>query len=217
MPDLKIMPSILAANRGFLDRDCKICMDQGADGIHVDVMDGHFVPNLSYGPDIVEMARTAVPQAHLNVHLMITNPHDRYELFTEAGADTLLVHSESEAAMASLLPAIRKAGTRPGIVLNPDTPVDTILPFVDLVDEVLFMTVFPGFGGQEFIPGVMPGIRVLRDKYPDLDISVDGGLNRETCKTAFDHGANLFHIGSHLFKASSMQEEILAIRTTLLS
>ena len=79
------------------------------------------------------------------------------------------------------------------------------------------MTVFPGFGGQEFIPGVMPGIRVLRDKYPDLDISVDGGLNRETCKTAFDHGANLFHIGSHLFKASSMQEEILAIRTTLLN
>jgi ribulose-phosphate 3-epimerase len=197
MPVVKILPSVLGADPGNLEAACKTCVSAGADGIHVDVMDGHFVPNLAYGPGTVAMIDRVV-DTHLNVHLMITNPLDHAEAFIRAGSDTLTVHIEAEGDIAALLPKIRALGARPGIVLNPDTPLSRVLPVVDAVEEVLFMTVFPGFGGQSFIADAMPGIAELRAHYPGLDIAVDGGLNRETCRVAHEAGANVALIRSAL-------------------
>ena len=216
MPVVKILPSILGADPGNLETACKTCVSTGADGIHVDVMDGHFVPNLAYGPGTVAMIDRVV-DTHLNVHLMITNPLDHAEAFIRAGSDTLSVHIEADGDIAGLLPQIRALGARPGIVLNPDTPLSRVLPGVDAVEEVLFMTVFPGFGGQSFIADAMPGITELRAHYPELYIAVDGGLTRETCRVAREAGANVFHIGSHMFRASDMAEEVALIRAALQS
>ena len=213
-PALRIMPSILGADVGNLEPAVRAAEAGGADGIHIDIMDGHFVPNISFSPSVVEMANR-VTGLHLNTHLMLSRP-DRYaEVFAKAGSDTLLFHIEAECDAPDLLRAIRGMGIRAGIVLNPDTAVDRVLPLLEAVDEVLFMTVFPGFGGQSFISGVMPGMARLREACPGLDIAVDGGLNRETCLVAREAGANIFHLGSHLFRAEDLGDEIAWLRGAL--
>lgn len=214
MPELQIMPSILGADVGNLEAAIRAADQGGADGIHLDIMDGHFVPNISFSPSVVEMANR-VTELHLNTHLMLSHPDQYAEAFIKAGSDTLAFHIEAESDAASLLGEIRKAGIRPGIVLNPDSPIDRILPLVELLDEVLFMTVFPGFGGQSFIADVMPEMKRLRDAFPDVDIAVDGGLNRETCPVAREAGANIFHIGSHMFRADDLGDEVNWLRTRL--
>jgi len=211
VPPIKVNPSLLAADIGHLREDCLKCQAAGADELHVDLMDGHFVPNMSFSPAVVAMAKDAV-QIPLNVHLMMTNPDQYVDAFCDAGADVLLVHIEPDYDHAETLKHIRAKGVRPGIVLNPDTELSAIESVLDLVDEVLFMTVFPGFGGQSFIPDALPRIQALRSRYPDLDIAVDGGLNRETCTLCAEHGANIFDVGSYLFKQPDMAEEIQALK-----
>ena len=206
-PRLQILPSILGADVGNLEQAIRAADAGGADGIHIDVMDGHFVPNISFSPSVVAMAER-VTDLPLNTHLMLTNPDKYLDAFINPGSDTLLVHVESKAQMESTLKGIREKGCRSGIVLNPDTKFHAILPYMEWVDEVLFMTVFPGFGGQKFIEDVMPGVRDLRKRYPELDIAIDGGLKRDTCKIARDAGANIFDIGSGIFGADDIGAEI---------
>lgn len=211
LPAPRILPSILAADVGRLREACIHCEDAGADEIHVDVMDGVFVPNVSFGPSVVEMARKAV-NIPLNVHLMMLHPDQYVDAFCDAGADTLLVHIEAEHDAAETLKRIRGKGVRAGIVLNPQTPLSAIEKVLPLCDEVLFMTVNPGFGGQSFLPEPLPRMQELRAEHPDLAIAVDGGLNRETCLTCRENGANVFDIGSALFRPEDMAAEIQWLR-----
>jgi len=214
MPPLLIHPSILAADVGHLYDACVRIEEAGADAIHIDLMDGVFVPNMSFSPSVVGMARKAV-SIPLNVHLMMVRPDQYVDAFCDAGASSLLIHIEPDYDHAETLKRIRGKGVKPGIVLNPDTELSAIEAVLPLVDEVLFMTVFPGFGGQSFLSEPLSRLKALRESYPDLDISVDGGLNRETCKQSFDHGANIFDIGSSLFKPDDMAEEIRIMRDLL--
>lgn len=214
MPPLLIHPSILAADVGHLYDACVRVEEAGADAIHIDLMDGVFVPNMSFSPSVVAMARKAVT-IPLNVHLMMVRPDQYVDAFCDAGASSLLIHIEPEVDHAETLKRIREKGVKPGIVLNPDTELSAIEDLLPLVDEVLFMTVFPGFGGQSFMSEPLSGVQSLRARCPELTISVDGGLNRETCKQSFDCGANAFDIGSSLFKPADMAAEIQILRELL--
>ncbi len=187
----------------------------GGDALHVDIMDAHFVPNLSMGPDVVKMARHTV-SAELHVHLMMTNP-DRYlERFVDAGADTLLIHIEADCEVVDALKTIRQLGARPGITLKPDTPAEAVFPVLAHVDDVLVMTVHPGYGGQRFIESMMPKMRAIYDygrkRNLPFDISVDGGIDLQTAPVASAHGASILIAGTSLFRAPDMKAAVAAMR-----
>jgi len=214
---IQILPSLLAADVGYLADGARAAERAGGDALHLDIMDAHFVPNLSMGPTVVEMARRTV-SIPLSVHLMMSRP-DRYaRRFIEAGAHSLLIHIEADCDVAATLDEIRGLGARPGITLNPGTAAEQVFPVLDRVDEILCMTVEPGYGGQSFLAGVLPKIRALRDRAreagrDEVDLLVDGGINHETAARCAAHGANAFVAGTFLYGSSDMAAEIARLRS----
>ena len=205
---IEILPSLLAADFGRLADEILRAQSSGAQALHLDVMDAHFVPNLSFGPDVVALAKKVAPSFYRNVHLMMSRPDLYLETFAQAGAQTIQLHLEADCDLHTELRRIRALGLKNAIVINPETPVEKLLPYLDEVDEVLVMTVHPGYGGQKFIEECMPKVRFLRDRKRDLDIMVDGGINFETAKTALEYGANQLVAGSYLFKQSDMKKAV---------
>lgn len=196
-------PSILSADFTQLGDQIKQAEQAGADWFHIDVMDGHFVPNLSMGPSIVEACRRAT-DLPLDVHLMIEKPERYLENFARAGADSMTVHIETCPDMEKTLSLIHDLGCQAGITLNPGTEASQIEPYLSLVDLVLVMTVQPGFSGQSFLPEVLPKIGQIRkalDKIkPEVLLEVDGGINPETIRSTYDQGARVFVAASAIFR-----------------
>ena len=212
---IKIAPSILSADFGRLAEETGKAEDAGADWIHVDVMDGHFVPNITIGPSMVAALRRATTLP-LDVHLMISDPAQYINRFIEAGADYLTIHIESNGDIPSILKAIREKGARPGLTLNPPTAVSRIVDMVHLVDLVLVMSVNPGFGGQKFMPSALPKLRTLRDAIAasgrEVDLEVDGGINLDTLPEACRAGANVIVAGSAIYGSGDMKATISSFR-----
>ena len=214
-PLKKISPSILSADFSRLGEEVQAVEKAGADYIHVDVMDGHFVPNITIGPMIVESLRkmTSLP---LDVHLMIQNPDEFLTAFVEAGAGILTVHVEACPHLHRTLTEIKKRGVRAGVSLNPATPLCLIEPALEYADLVLVMTVNPGFGGQEFIPAMLPKIKQLRSlidrKGWNLELEVDGGIKVDNIGAVAKAGADVFVSGSGIFKTSDYGKTITAMR-----
>ncbi|WP_134700318.1 ribulose-phosphate 3-epimerase [Ammoniphilus sp. YIM 78166] len=211
-----IAPSILSADFSKLGEEIREVEQGGADYIHVDVMDGHFVPNITIGPLVVQAIRphTKLP---LDVHLMIEAP-DRYiPEFAKQGADIITVHQEACTHLHRTIHLIKEYGAKAGVVLNPATPIMTIEPILEDLDMVLLMTVNPGFGGQKFIPSVLPKIRQLRQLLNDrglhqVDIEVDGGVTAETARWVIEAGANVLVAGSAIYNQTDRKAAIEAIR-----
>ena len=210
-----ILPSLLAADFGRLGEEILRAEASGADALHLDVMDAHFVPNLSFGPDVVALARRTAPAFYRNVHLMMTRPDLYVEKFADAGSQTIQIHVEADCDIHRELRRIRSLGLRNAIVFNPETPVERVVPYLDEVDEVLAMTVHPGYGGQAFIDDCLPKIAAIRAMRPGLDIMVDGGINAETAVRAAKAGANQFVAGSHLFRQADMRAAVADMRRGL--
>lgn len=213
MPRIEIMPSILAADMGNLEAAIRLCENAGADQIHMDIMDGVFVPNISMGPAVVAMA-DRVTDLPMDVHLMLLEPQNHIEAFAKAGSDTILIHIEADCNVEDTLKKIRELGCKSGITVNPPTLVDSIFSCLEegLVDEVLVMSVNPGFGGQKYIAAAEAKVAKVRRRFPDLLISIDGGIDLETVKPAAAHGANLFVAGTALFKAPDMKAAVEQMR-----
>ncbi|MBO0441053.1 ribulose-phosphate 3-epimerase [Enterococcus sp. DIV0212c] len=215
---MKLAPSILSADFANLERDIQLVEKLGADYIHVDVMDGQFVPNITLGPNVVSAIRP-VTKLPLDVHLMIVQPENYIEAFAKAGADIITVHEESTPHIHRAVQMIKASGVKAGVVINPGTPLSAIEYVLDLVDQVLIMTVNPGFGGQSFIESSLDKIAQLKEwketKGYTYDIEVDGGIVPETAKRCKEAGANVFVAGSYIYDSESPKDRIEALRAVL--
>ncbi|MDX6766578.1 MAG: ribulose-phosphate 3-epimerase [Candidatus Methylacidiphilales bacterium] len=213
---LIVAPSMLAADLGAMGPEARRAVEGGADWLHVDIMDGHFVPNISFGVDMLPMLRRYSPEVPLDVHLMISQP-DRYaRAFIEAGADVLTVHLESDHNVTKTLKMIRDMGCKAGLAINPLTLVEHTYPLLPYIDLLLCMTVNPGFGGQTFIIEVLEKVRSARkyilDRNLNVDIEVDGGVNLITAGPSVTAGANVLVAGTALFKHEDMGAAIREFR-----
>jgi len=216
----KIAPSILSADFTKLGEEIEAVEAAGADYIHIDVMDGHFVPNITVGPMIVKAARK-VTDLPLDVHLMIENPERYIDDFVRAGSDLIAVHVETVTHLHRLLGVIQDAGIKAGTALNPATPLSSIQHVLHNLDMVVLMTVNPGFGGQSFIPEVLPKIeelkRIIEQKGIEVDIEVDGGINVENISQVARAGANVFVAGNAVFGSQDYAETIALMRENITS
>ena len=212
---IKIAPSILAANFSKLAEEVIEVEQAGAQLIHIDVMDGHFVPNITMGPIVVEALRP-VTKLPLDVHLMIENPDNYIESFAKAGADYITVHVEACPHLHRTIQLIRSFGVKPGVVLNPHTPIESIQHVLEDIDMVLFMTVNPGFGGQKFIYSVIPKIKQLADLIKEkelaIEIEIDGGINAETIVPCAEAGATIFVAGSAIYNQQARNQALQDIQ-----
>ena len=205
MKKIQISPSILSADFSQLAKEIKKLEEGGADMIHVDVMDGHFVPNLTIGPPVIKSLKkhSSLP---FDVHLMISPVHKYIEDFSEAGADIITIHPEATDDMNNSISKIKGLNKKVGVSLNPETKVEVILEHLDKIDLVLIMSVNPGFGGQKFMPEVLTKVRDLKklkiEKGLDFDIEIDGGINFENSKQAIEAGANILVSGTTIFKSN---------------
>ncbi len=215
---IKIAPSILTWDFTEIGRTLKIIEKSGINMLHLDVMDGHFVPNITFGPAMVKSIRKKTGLI-LDVHLMIEEPEKYISIFKEAGADIVTVHVETVSKLNSIIRLIRKEGLRVGVSLNPKTSLNTIKKYLPEIDMVLLMTVNPGFGGQEFIKSVLPKIRELRKavlrKGLKLDIEVDGGINLKTAPMAVKAGANIVVAGNYLYKSRNMLNTVISLNNAI--
>lgn len=212
---IKIAPSILAADFSKLAEEVKEVEAAGADLIHIDVMDGHFVPNITMGAIVVDALRP-VTKLPLDVHLMIENPDAYIVQFAKAGADYITVHVEACPHLHRTLQLIRSTGAKSGVVLNPHTPVETILHVLDEVDLVLFMTVNPGFGGQKFIHSVLPKVKqlaeIIKERQLPIEIEIDGGVDEETIVPCVEAGATILVAGSAIYSKKDRKEALQRLR-----
>ncbi|MCM3717206.1 ribulose-phosphate 3-epimerase [Fictibacillus phosphorivorans] len=212
---VKIAPSILSADFSKLGEEIKAVEMAGADYIHVDVMDGHFVPNITLGPLVVKAIRP-LTELPLDVHLMIADPDSYIDAFAEAGADIITVHVEAATHLHRTIQSIKAKGIKAGVVLNPATPVDTIKHIIHDIDMVLLMTVNPGFGGQSFIQNVVPKIEEVSELVNthglNVEIEVDGGVNAETAPLCIEAGANVLVAGSAIYGKKDLKDAIKVIR-----
>lgn len=204
-----LSPSILSADFANLKRDVDIVTNAGAKYIHVDCMDGHFVPNMSIGPCVVKSLRKAT-DAILDVHLMISEPNKYAEEFLKAGSDIITVHHESNLDIDAIYELTLKYGKKLCVSVNPETPVETLDFYAKYVSMFLIMSVHPGFGGQSFIESSLEKIKYLREKYPEIDIEVDGGIKLDNVKKVIDAGANVIVAGSAVFDAEDVPSAVKA-------
>ncbi len=213
-----IAPSILSANFAHLENDVKAAEKGGADYFHLDIMDSHFVPNISFGPWIAKTMKS-ITDVPLDAHLMITRPREYIPKFVDAGVELIYPHIEASHDVYRTVQLITDLGAKAGITLNPGTPIAEVEPLIDLVDSVLLMSVCPGFGGQKFIPATLKKITALRkmleEQKPSVRIAVDGGVNRKNIKKLYKAGADFFIAGSAVFRADDIEGEVRALKAAL--
>ena len=212
-----VAPSLLAADFAHLARDCRTCLDAGAKFLHFDVMDGHFVPNISFGAPVLTSIAKAVP-AFYDVHLMLTDPLDYVPMFLKAGASMITFHLEANSPVDKMIEAIHAGGAQAGIVIKPATPAEDVFPWLDKVEMVLVMSVEPGFGGQKFQSGALDKLSALRAQAvkigrPELLLEVDGGIDRTTAPLCVNAGASVLVAGSAVFGAADPAAEVDFLRS----
>jgi ribulose-phosphate 3-epimerase len=213
--NIKISPSILSADFSILGEEIKSLEKAGADLIHVDVMDGHFVPNITMGPPIIKMVRkfTKLP---FDVHLMISPVEKYIKAFADAGSDIITIHPEATDNLKRAVTTIKSLGKKAGVSLNPKTPISALMDVINEIDLILIMSVNPGFGGQSFMSEVLPKVKELRQiingKKLKIDIEIDGGINFETAPLAVKAGANILVSGTTIFTGGSLKDNILKLR-----
>jgi len=211
-----VSPSILSADFGKLGADCRMVLDAGAQMLHYDVMDGHFVPNISFGVPVLKSLHKALPDAFYDVHLMISHPLQYAEAFIKAGATLYNFHLECEDDIQATIDAVRALGCKVGLTIKPGTAPQALAPYLDQLELVLVMSVEPGFGGQKFMADMMPKVSAIRrwidEKNPGCELEVDGGVDPVTCKTCIAAGANVLVAGSAVYKADDIPARIAELR-----